>query len=396
VLLKVFSDWLKVITTLYPKLFDPRTDAEALLRRPTADQVGLIRDHGYPLVLALFEYMRGGELVVPAVAPTEPEPEIATEPVITTEPATDPVEEEEDDEAEEATREEEPEVTEAEEVSRPEENQLRETEPFAVRVNSRLTDAESNNVGPDGITVTRLVISDERPDTRFRGGKQMSHTIPWTLARIAWARALSGKTIQAVAQALRARIATEKGWSADSTLDWVTEERDELDAALAEVDTYAMSIPEWTAWLGATVERYVEAYQASPFAAYATEATSSGESTARGRGESAAMKTLAGWDKDVKEGRPPPSEASAKAYGAKLIDVPELSSNRALVDTDKLKTRWIEDLAAAFPDLVGVRRAAFEAAFDDEAVQSAHAMELDANASQPTGVNLRKRKVVYS
>ena len=219
----------------------------------------------------------------------------------------------------------------------------------------------------------------------------MSHTIPWTLARLAWARGLSGRPLTEVVRALRTRIATEKGWSADSTPAWVKEERDDIDEALAAVDAYAMSIPEWTGWLGRTIERYVEAYQASPFAAYATEATSSGESTARGRGEAASMKTLGDWEKDITEGRPAPSEASVKAYGAKLIDVPELDRNRALVDIVKLKTRWVEELAAAFPKLVAARRAALEAAFDDEAVQSEHAQALNVTVTQ-TGPNLRKRK----
>ena len=279
ILHKVVKDWLAMLQTLYPKLFD---GDEPLLRKPTAEQVEAVKTKGYDQVLELYEVM-GGES---ASSSEPPKSGKETEKGEGSEP---------DDEAGEDV---EPER---------EDTLLRETEPFVVRLATKHATA-GTLFELDDLQIDRLVISDERPPTRFNN-RQMSHTIPWSLERLAWAKAFTG-TMEQVVEDFIKRVEEDAKWSSEPhTPKSVTEARAKLLTAL-KTDVGKRSLPEWTTWLNGAIERYVGAYQASPFAAYATEGTASGESTARSRGEAGNVRQMLIWEALLEELETPKTEAA--------------------------------------------------------------------------------------
>jgi hypothetical protein len=232
----------------------------------------------------------------------------------------------------------------------------------------------------------------------------MSHTIPWSLERLAWAKAFTG-TMDDVVKEFVERVEADGEWSvAEHTPKSVSATRAELLKQL-KAPGGRRSIAAWTTWLNDAIERYVGAYQASPFAAYATEGSASGESTARSRGEAGNVKQMRAWEellgrikeearakeasKDEEElatveseseempvESQPPDGGDVRAVAAQLVDVPELDSNRKSVELGTLKKRWIAELNEVFPLLVGAYHDDIAGAFDDEAKQSERAMAL--------------------
>jgi hypothetical protein len=380
ILHKAFKDWLAMLTTLYPELFE---GTDAMLKTPEPEQVDSILTDGYQKVLDLFKLMGGSEWAAVSTPPT------------TAAPAPD------DDDDEEGV------ALDAE----TDDPLLRETEPFLVRLTTKQAAAGAVWDVAD-LQVTRLVISDERPPTRFNN-RQMSHTIPWSLERLAWARAFTG-TLEEVLEQFAQRVRDDEAWSvATVTPKYVATARTTL---LEEIEGLGgkWSIPEWTNWLNDAIERYVAAYQASSFAAYATEPTSSGDSTARGRGEAANIRQMLAWeelldriaaekqaaaskdpeeledDDEMKVASQPPPGSDVQAVAAQLVDVPELDANRDSVGIDTLKQRWIEELRTVFPLVVQGYEKEIGAAFDEEAVPSERAVALNTITSA-SGPQTRKR-----
>ena len=393
ILHKVVKDWLAMLQTLYPKLFDAD---KPLLKKPTAEQVEAVKTKGYDQVLELFKVM-GGE----SASTSEP-PKSGKE----TEKGEGS---EQDDEAGEDVE------------SERQDTLLRETEPFLVRLATKHATA-GTLFELDDLQVDRLVISDERPPTRFNN-RQMSHTIPWSLERLAWAKAFTG-TLEDVVEDFIKRVEEDEKWSSEPhTPRSVTEARAKLLTAL-KTDVGKRSIPEWTTWLNAAIERYVGAYQASPFAAYATEGTASGESTARSRGEAGNVRQMLAWEALLEELETPKTEhqgrgrardrrvrrdrhedrhrrdmltapkgAHVRKVVAQLIDIPELDQNREIVNLDTLRTRWIEELSAVFPRVVKAYQADILKAFEAEKVQSEHAGKLSVLVAEE-GVKTRTKRSV--
>jgi hypothetical protein len=148
VLHKAFKDWLAMLTTLYPELF---AGEKPMLKTPTATDVDSILKVGYRRVLDLFAFLGGSDWASVAPPPTTGK-EDAT------------VGKEDDEEEGEALE------TEREDAL------LRETEPFLVRLATKQATAGAEWKLAD-LQVTRLVISDERPPTRF-GNRQIPTRSP--------------------------------------------------------------------------------------------------------------------------------------------------------------------------------------------------------------------------
>jgi hypothetical protein len=131
----------------------------------------------------------------------------------------------------------------------------------------------------------------------------------------------------------------------------------------------------------------VRTYQASPFATFGTEASQSGDSTARGRGEAAALEALRGWEKDGTLTTKADNELAVRLLA--LVEVPQLGRNRERVDLAKLQTRWADELITAFPPLA-LRKDFIATVFAHASRQSDWARQLDASMAQ--GRTLRSSK----
>ena len=185
--------------TLYRALF---AGDEPMLKTPDPEEVDTILTDGYTKVLDLFALMGGSPWSAFSPVPLDKEAEKEDESV-----ALEP-------EREDAL--------------------LRETEPFVVRLaTERKTAGDRWELGD--LEVTRVVISDERPPTRF-DPRQMSHTIPWSLERLAWARAFTG-TMEDVVERLSARVEADAAWSTPAdTPGWVADTRKKLLDTLAATE----------------------------------------------------------------------------------------------------------------------------------------------------------------
>ncbi len=359
VLHKVFSDWIKLIKTTWPLVFD------RCLNEPPADYIDRLKTVGYPAVKDIQKRMQGSDDLLD----------------------TDDLDVEEQEKAGTAEEQAASDVL----ADAGGDEQLRETEPFLVRVGTALLAGTEQQYPPDQLTVERLIVSDERPDTQF-GTAQKSHTIPWSLDRIAWIRQFSGTTLDVVIQRIREHAETDAGWSAEQTQDHVKRRRAAMINVLQSAPTEEWDVPTWTSWLDVMVEAYVETYSASPFATFGTEASVEGDSAARGRGEAAALAKLKGWEADLTAGRAGPKEDEVVTWAQKLIEVPQLTQNRQKVDIVKLEERWLKDMAAVFPKLCARYGPAMRAAYAKAEVQSQRMMDMSEIYDTPHPTTRSKHK----
>lgn len=348
VLWKVFNDWLEVLTVVFPNVIF----VAKIIKLPKVASVNALKTEGYPAVQKLYEEMGIADV---------PEKDVRVTATKETTKAEDP-----EAEAEVSA------MTGAGGAQ-----QLAQAEPFLVRVPTSISAGADDVYEAKDMHVDRLVVSDERPPTKF-GKDQKSHTIPWSLDRIVWIKELSGKPLSDVIAVLHQRASSEKAWSAAYMKAEVKKQRDDLIKELDDAMGAEKTIPGWTRWLDARIEEYVRTYEASAFATYATEVTESGASTAASKGEGAGLRAFHRIEQQLADDATAgtartPDEVKARGaevrrYGAMLIDVPKLSRNVGPVDPPKLLKRWLEDLKVVFPKIVATHPVDLDLAFADAGV----------------------------
>jgi hypothetical protein len=356
VLWKVFNDWLEMLTVVFPNVIF----AAKIIKLPKVASVNALKTEGYPAVAKLYKEMGIDDVLEKDAKATA-----------TKEKATDEAEAEAEVSA----------MTGAGGAQ-----QLAEAEPFLVRVPTSISAGAEDTYEAKDLNVDRLVVSDERPPTKF-GKDQKSHTIPWSLDRIVWIKELSGKPLSDVIAVLHQRASSEKAWSAKYMKADVKKQRDDLLKDLDDAMGAEKSIPGWTRWLDARIEDYVRTYEASAFATYATEVTETGASTAASKGEGAGLRAFRRIEQQLADDATAgtvrtPDEVKARGaevrrYGAMLIDVPKLSHNVGPVDPPKLLKRWLEDLKIVFPKVVAAHPLELDLAFADAGVVTAFHREQD-------------------
>jgi hypothetical protein len=383
---KVFQDWLNLVNELAPGLIK-ESDKDAMDRLAASDKpdASASASEWYHYFQALVKTVIGGapepEVVVAPVAPKKRKGKGKEAPAKKAKKGDIEAEEDIQSSADD------PDVMEAESL-----RELNEREPFLVTVDSTVTGGSTYPAGD--LQVKRLSVSDERPPTMF-GTRQMSHTIPWSMAKLSWIKRFGGpNSLTEVMGTLFKLLEDDDAWPTAATVDWVVKGRIQLTKEIKTELTNKQTISAWTSWLNHTIERYVALYQASPFAAYATEPTESGGSTAIGRGEGPALKQFAAWEED------PPKPDATKLNRAvvetakKLIDVPGLTLNRKAVDVGRLGERWLDDLAVLFPSVFEAFELEFEVAFEEAQERTEKQLELDELLMPPEpGTSRRSKRV---
>ena len=415
VLHKLFSDWLELISTLYPQLFQ-----EGLLTRPAASEIATIKTQGAGQITKLHDRMMGkGEAL------EEPELEMVLdeggahgmeeEPLVMhveEEPAVLELDEElgmeeepavlELDEELEMGEELDPETLEAQEDEAVEAEQNAEGEaveeafslpPFPVDVRMSLDglmEEEKAYVAKD-VKVESMAVANERLQTQF-GRKQNSHTIPFSLDRLAWAKDFSGKSVEGVLNAVVERIEFEQSWGTEGPSNPTVSDRQKLLEDVRAALPKSQGISVWINELHDFIERYVTVSQKSTFATFGAEMGPRDDSdTARGHGEAAVLKTFRGWDAALESGDKSKVEAPLVVVKAQaLVDVPQLDMNRKAMKVpadptqpDLLKQRWLSEIKLVFPNVEKHFNKELGEGYDLGAVKSQKAKEIDASLNAP-------------
>jgi hypothetical protein len=360
----VFGDWLEMIETVYPSLLN---GPHAKLIKPASHEVDKLSKEGYSGLGRLKEIMLGTKV------------------------SDDKKDKMEDIEEEHVLSEEE--KTEEEDVG--ETDQAYSLDAFLVNVSLERSDGPVDNktFKPSEVAVKHLNVSNERPDTQF-GNSQMSHTIPWSMDRLAWSKMFSNITVEELLHKLAVRINEEHDWEGAPGLFNMSESqgmRGSLSNEIAALVNKELTIEDWIDWVNHLIQSYVAQYQKAPFATYGTE-VKDGDGTARSKGEPAGLRNFALWEAELEKApfhdtKKLPKKLDIDKNVNRLLDVPQQNTNRNKVKVDNLVNRWLEDFKVLYPKVYGNYEKDILSAVKDVAPLNAKVVQFDLTAPRQTRNN---------
>ncbi|WP_329585373.1 hypothetical protein OG500_32675 [Kitasatospora sp. NBC_01250] len=164
--------------------------------------------------------------------------------------------------------------------------------PLPVGVHLDVPEGRTDKLAGHEVKVSEISISADRPMTRY-GGKQRSHTVPWTLTRRA-VGGLAGRNAHELWTELKTEVKELReykprgtGAEAKDAAKVATRWDDILDRLdrLPDTPPHDQQLHEWHEQLGDLLSGYVELSQLTSFASFA-------DGRAVGRGEHSTMKGL--------------------------------------------------------------------------------------------------------
>jgi hypothetical protein len=82
----------------------------------------------------------------------------------------------------------------------------------------------------------------------------MSHTLPWSLGRLALVRRMGGKTVAEAIASLAELVEADRQWSEKATSSVVKEERKKLADELARGPGYRFTVAASSQWVNTAIE----------------------------------------------------------------------------------------------------------------------------------------------